>query len=154
MRGGAVLQEVCRRWRSAVTLTESQMPLINSASQYLQDGPTCMLHLSMFSTERSCTSQANPRWGCTAKTSSPENLFRQLHSGHSQRNVSYWHIERCLVMKVAGDDQLDRACDCSSAARPQIMSLHLCLSFQCLGSMMCCPPGCYLMRISCVLTSR
>ncbi len=154
MRGGVVLQKVCKRWRSAMTLMESQMPLINSASQYLQDGPSCISHLSMSSMERFFTSQANPSWGCTAKTSSPEKLLRQLHSGHSQRNVSCWQIERCLLVKVAGDDQPDRACDCSSAARPQTMSLHLCLSFQCLGSTMCCPPGCYLMRISCVLTSR
>ena len=148
-----MLQKVCRRWRSAVTLMESQMPLINSASQYLQDGPTCISHLSMSSMERFFTSQANPNWGCTAKTTSRGNLLRQPHSGPSQRNVSCGHIARCLLVKVA-DDQPDRTCDCSSAALPQTMSLHLCLSFQCLGSMMCCLPGCYLMRISCVLTSR
>ncbi|DBB16487.1 TPA: Palmitoyl-protein thioesterase 1 [Trebouxia sp. C0006] len=88
MQGGAVLQKVCRRWRSAVTLMESQMPLSNTASQYLQDGPTCISHLSMSSMERFFTSRTNPSWGYTAKTSSPEKLLRQLHSGHSQRNFS------------------------------------------------------------------
>lgn len=64
------------------------MPLINSASQYLLDGPTCMSRLSILSLERFITSQANPCWSCTAKTSLPETVRRQLHSGHSQQNFS------------------------------------------------------------------
>ena len=77
------------------------MPLINSASQYLLDGPTCMSRLSILSLERFITSQANPCWSCTAKTSLPETVRRQLHSGHSQQNVSSWHFERYLLVKVA-----------------------------------------------------
>ncbi|KAL0033263.1 hypothetical protein WJX77_001009 [Trebouxia sp. C0004] len=64
MRGGAVLQK------------------------YLDSGPTCISHLSMSSMERFFTSQADPCWGYTTKTSSPVHFLRQLHSGHSQRSFS------------------------------------------------------------------
>lgn len=149
-----MLQKVCRRWRSSVTLMNSQMPLISSASPYSYEGPTCIPHLSISSMERFFTSQVHPCWGCIGKITPPENLLRQLQSGHLQRNVSCWRFERCLLVKVTGNDQPDRACDCSSTARPQTMNLHLCHSFQCLGYTMCCLPGCYLMPISCVLTSQ
>ncbi len=95
MQSLAVLQTVCRRWKSSLSLIDSQIACISLASHSSHDDSIVISHSPASLLVTPTISQATPAWGSAARFNSADQLLKRHGCGPDRR-----HVRHCTAWRA------------------------------------------------------